>query len=131
MNLKVVSVTAIAVAAFAASAVAHHSFAMFDADKTVVLEGTVKEFEWVNPHSWLRIMVNDEKAGRPVLWAVELSSPSRLVTMGMRADSMRTGDAVSVTIHPLKDGARGGQFIQAVLADGKKVLRANARDENQ
>jgi hypothetical protein len=130
MNLKVVSLSAIAAAAFAASALAHHSFAMFDAQKTVVLEGTVKEFEWVNPHSWLRIMVNDEKLGRPVLWAVELSSPSRLVTMGMRADSMRAGDAVSVTIHPLKDGARGGQFIQAVLADGKKVLRANARDEN-
>jgi hypothetical protein len=131
MNLKVVSLTAIAVAAFAASALAHHSFAMFDAQKTVVLEGTVKEFEWVNPHSWLRIMVNDEKTGRPALWAVELSSPSRLVTMGMRADSMRAGDVVSVTIHPLKDGARGGQFIQAVLADGKKILRANARDENE
>jgi len=130
MNLKVVSLSAIAAAAFAASALAHHSFAMFDAQKTVVLEGTVKEFEWVNPHSWLRIMVNDEKLGRPVLWAVELSSPSRLVTMGMRADSMKAGDAVSVSIHPLKDGARGGQFIQAVLADGKKVLRANARDEN-
>jgi hypothetical protein len=131
MNLKVVSLSALAAAAFTASAFAHHSFAMFDAQKTVVLEGTVKEFEWVNPHSWLRIMVNDEKAGRPVLWAIELSSPSRLVTMGMRADSMKAGDAVSVTIHPLKDGARGGQFIQAVLADGKKVLRANARDENQ
>ena len=130
MNWKVVSLTAIVAAAFTASALAHHSFAMFDAQKTVTLEGTVKEFEWVNPHSWLRIMVNDEKAGRPVLWAVELSSPSRLVTMGMRADSMKAGDAVSVTIHPLKDGARGGQFIQAVLADGKKVLRANARDEN-
>jgi hypothetical protein len=130
MNLKVVSLSAIAAAAFTASALAHHSFAMFDAQKTVVLEGTVKEFEWVNPHSWLRVMVNDEKLGRPVLWAVELSSPSRLVTMGMRADSMKAGDAVSVSIHPLKDGARGGQFIQAVLADGKKVLRANARDEN-
>ena len=130
MNWKLVSLTAIVAAAFTASALAHHSFAMFDAQKTVTLEGTVKEFEWVNPHSWLRIMVNDEKAGRPVLWAVELSSPSRLVTMGMRADSMKAGDAVSVTIHPLKDGARGGQFIQAVLADGKKVLRANARDEN-
>ena len=51
--------------------------------------------------------------------------------MGMRADSMRAGDAVSVTIHPMKDGTRGGQFIQAVLADGKAVLRANARDENE
>jgi hypothetical protein len=130
MNLKVVSLTAIAVAAFTASAFAHHSFAMFDAQQTVTLQGTVKEFEWVNPHSWLRIMVNDEKSGRPVLWAVELSSPSRLVTMGMRADSLKAGDAVSVTIHPLKDGARGGQFIQAVLPGGKQVIRANARDEN-
>jgi hypothetical protein len=131
MSMKVVSLTAIAVAAFTASALAHHSFAMFDAQKTVTLEGTVRQFEWVNPHSWLRVMVDAEKTGKPVLWAIELSSPSRLVTMGMRADSMRPGDVVSVTIHPMKDGSRGGQFIQAVLADGKKVLRANARDENE
>jgi hypothetical protein len=51
--------------------------------------------------------------------------------MGMRADSVRPGDAVSVTFHPMKDGARGGQFIQAVLPGGKQVLRANARDENE
>jgi len=131
MNLKVVSLTAIVAAAFTAPAVAHHSFAMFDAEKTVTLQGTVKEFEWVNPHSWLRVMVNDEKTGKPVLWAIELSSPGRLVTMGMRSDSVKAGDAVSVTIHPMKDGARGGQFIQAVLPGGKEVLRANARDENQ
>ena len=131
MNLKLVSLTAVAVAACTASALAHHSFAMFDAQKTLVLEGTVKQFEWVNPHSWLRIMVNDEKTGNQVLWAIELSSPSRLVTMGLRANSMKPGDAVSVTIHPMKDGARGGQFIQAVLADGKAILRANARDENE
>jgi Family of unknown function (DUF6152) len=131
MNLKVVSMAAVAVATFTASAVAHHSFAMFDAEKTVTLQGTVKEFEWVNPHAWLRILVSDEKTGgKPVVWAVELSSPSRLVTMGMRADSMKPGDAVSVTFHPMKDGARGGQFIQAVLPSGKQVLRANARDEN-
>src|SRR5712691_9832325 len=130
MNMKVVSLTAVAVAAFTASALAHHSFAMFDQQQTVVLEGTVKEFEWVNPHSWLRFMVNDEKTGKPVLWAVELSSPSRLVTMGMRADSVKAGDAVSVTLHPMKDGSRGGQFIQAVLPGGKEVIRANARDEN-
>jgi len=131
MNWKVVSLAAIAVAACTASALAHHSFAMFDAQKTVVLEGTVKQFEWVNPHSWLRVMVNDEKSGNQVLWAIELSSPSRLVTMGLRANSIKPGDAVSVTIHPMKDGTRGGQFIQAVLADGNKVLRANARDENE
>ena len=131
MNLNVVSLSAIAVAAFAVPAIAHHSFAMFDAQKTVTLQGTVKEFEWVNPHSWLRVMVNDEKSGKPVLWAIELSSPGRLVTMGMRSDSVKAGDVVSVTIHPMKDGTRGGQFIQAVLPGGKEVIRANARDENE
>ncbi|HEY6259358.1 MAG TPA: DUF6152 family protein [Xanthobacteraceae bacterium] len=133
MNLKVVSLTAIAaIAVFASSAPApaHHSFAMFDADQTVTLEGTVKELEWTNPHSWLRILVKDEKTGQPVLWALELSSPARLKRMGMSADSVKAGDAVSVTFHPLKDGARGGQFLQAVLPGGKQVVRANAGDEN-
>jgi hypothetical protein len=131
MNLKVVSLTALVAAASTAPAIAHHSFAMFDAAQTITLQGTVKEFEWRNPHSWLRVMVNDEKTGRQVLWALELSSPSRLVTMGMRADSVKPGDSVSVTFHPMKDGTRGGQFIQAVLPGGKQVIRANARDENE
>src|SRR5947208_12312740 len=131
MNLKVVSLTAVAVAAFTTSALAHHSFSMFDAQQTITLEGTVKEFEWVNPHAWLRVLVKDKNTGQPALWVLELSSPSRLVTMGMRADSVRAGDEVSVTFHPLRNGSRGGQFIQAVLPGGKKVLRANARDENE
>ena len=131
MNLKAVSLIAIAVAAFTAPAIAHHSFAMFDDTKTVTLSGTVKEFEWVNPHSWLRVMVNDEKSGKPALWALELSSPSRLVTMGMHADSVKPGDVVSVTFHPMKDGTRGGQFMQATLPGGKQIIRANARDENE
>ena len=131
MNLKAVSLIAIAVAAFTAPAIAHHSFAMFDDTKTVTLSGTVKEFEWVNPHSWLRVMVNDEKTGKAALWALELSSPSRLVTMGMHADSVKPGDMVSVTFHPMKDGTRGGQFMQATLPGGKQIIRANARDENE
>ena len=136
MRLKAVSLTAVAVAAFTTlafttPALAHHSFAMFDAEQTVTLQGTVKEFEWTNPHAWLRVIVKDKNTGQPVLWALELSSPSRLVTMGMRADSVRAGDAVSVTFHPMKDGTRGGQFIQAVLPGGKQVIRANAGDENE
>jgi len=131
MNMKVVSLSAIVLAAYAVPAIAHHSFAMFDAQKTLTLEGTVKELEWTNPHAWLRIMVNDEKLGRPVLWAFEMSSPGRLVTMGMRADSVRPGDKVSVTFHPMRDGSRGGQFMQAKLPNGQEVIRANARDENE
>jgi hypothetical protein len=104
---------------------------MFDATKNVTLQGTVKEFEWTNPHSWLRVNVMDEKTGKTVLWALELSSPARLTTMGMHADSVKPGDKVSVTFHPMRDGTRGGQFIQAELPGGKQVVRANARDENE
>jgi len=130
MNLKAVALSAAAVTALVTPAPAHHSFAMFDADKTVTLQGTVKEFEWTNPHSWLHIMVRDEATGQQGVWALELSSPARLKRMGMSADSVKPGDAVSVTFHPLKDGARGGQFLQAVLPDGKQIIRANAGDEN-
>ena len=130
MNFRTLCLAGIAVAC-AAPAFAHHSFAMFDATKTVTLQGTVREFEWTNPHSWLRVMVNDEKTGRPVMWALEMSSPARLITMGMKADSVKAGDEVSVTFHPMKDGTRGGQFIQAMLPGGKAVVRANARDENE
>jgi hypothetical protein len=131
MNLKLVSLAAVTAAAFAAPAFAHHSFAMFDAQKTVTVQGTVKEFEWTNPHAWLRVMVKDEKAGTGAVWALELSSPARLKTMGMSADSVKPGDAVSVTFHPMKDGSRGGQFMEAVLPNGQRVIRANARDENE
>jgi hypothetical protein len=65
MNLKVVSLTASAVAAFTMPALAHHSFSMFDAQQTITLEGTVKEFEWVNPHAWLRVIVKDKNTGQP------------------------------------------------------------------
>jgi len=130
MKFGALCVAMIAAASFSAPAGAHHSFAMFDATKTVTLQGTVKEFEWTNPHSWLRVNVADDKSGKTVLWALELSSPARLTTMGMHADSVHPGDKVSVTFHPMRDGTRGGQFIQAELPGGKQVIRANARDEN-
>ena len=131
MKLKALSLAAIATFALAVPSSAHHSFAMFDAAKDVTLKGTVKEFEWTNPHSWLRVTVTDEKTGKPVLWALELSSPARLTTMGMHRDSVKAGDQVSVTFHPMKDGTRGGQFMSAVLPGGKNVIRAEAKDENE
>jgi hypothetical protein len=131
MNFKAFCLAAITASAIGAPAFAHHSFAMFDAEKTFTMKGTVKEFEWTNPHSWLRVTVLDEKTGKPLLWALEMSSPARLTTMGMHSNSVKVGDAVSVTFHPMRDGTRGGQFIQATLPDGKAIVRANAKDENE
>ena len=116
MNLKVVSLTAMVAASFAAPAIAHHSFAMFDAEKTVTLQGTVKEFEWVNPHSWLRVIAADERTGKPMLWTLELGAPSQLITTGIYANSFRPGDVVSVTFHPRKDGSRTGLVVRGAVA---------------
>ena len=131
MKFRALSLATIAAAIFVMPASAHHSFAMFDAQKEVTMSGTVKEFEWTNPHSWLRVTVNDAKTGKPVLWALELSSPARLTTMGMHADTVKAGDVVSVTFHPMKDGTRGGQFMAAKLPNGKNIIRAEAKDENE
>ena len=90
---------------------------MFDGGKTVTLDGTVKEFELVNPHSWIDIMVPNE-AGVPQEWSFEMGSPAQLSTQGMKADSIKTGDKVTLRAHPMKDGSRGGQFMSATMADG-------------
>ena len=114
MNVKVVSVAAVAAVACTVSARAHHSFAMFDAAKTVTLQGTVTDYRWANPHAWLHVVAGDGKTGRSASWAIELDSPARLATMGIRADYVKAGDAVLVTFHPARDGTRRGQFVQAV-----------------
>ena len=127
MKFKALAFVAFAAAALSAPASAHHSFAMFDAEKNVTLTGTVKEFEWTNPHSWLRVMVDDQATGKPMQWAVEMGSPAQQAQRGWKPDSVRPGDKVSVTIHPLKDGSRGGQFLSAVLPNGQTLSNPGRR----
>jgi Family of unknown function (DUF6152) len=123
MKLTAISLAAIAAVAFVAPAFAHHSFAMFDQDKTVTFKGTVKEFEWSNPHVWLRVMVVDQATGKALQYAFEMGSVRRSMLDGWKADSVKPGDTITVTIHPLKDGARGGMYLSAALASGKSFGR--------
>jgi hypothetical protein len=131
MRQKLLSLSVVAVSIFALPAAAHHSFAMFDAANPMTMTGTVQEFEWANPHSWLRVMIEDEELGREVLWAFELGSPVQQTRVGWSADSLKPGDTVTVLIHPLKDGARAGGLITATLSDGRVLgnggLRPNAQ----
>src|SRR5258706_12645985 len=90
------------------------------------MTGTVKEFEWTNPHSWLRITVEDQ--GKSLQWALEMGSPAQQARVGWKPDSVKAGDKVSVTIHPLKDGSRGGQFMSAVLPNGQKLGNGGQRN---
>jgi Family of unknown function (DUF6152) len=112
-----------AVAAFTAPVFAHHSFSMFDQEKTVTLKGTVKSFEWTNPHAWIRLMVLDAKTSKEVEYAFEMGSVIRSTKDGWKSDTIRPGDVISVTMHPLKDGSRGGMYIAAELPNGKRMGR--------
>jgi Family of unknown function (DUF6152) len=111
---------AVATVALAVPAVAHHSFSMFDMQKEIVLTGEVKDFQWTNPHIWVQVLVKDA-AGKTVEWSIEGNSPSTLSRQGWSKRSLKAGDTVTVTVHPLRDGQPGGSLMKIVLADGTVV----------
>jgi hypothetical protein len=96
---------------------AHHSFAMFDRSKTVTLVGVVKEWQWLNPHSWLQLYVTDA-SGAVVEWSIEGRSPNVLSRRGWNRNMLKPGDKVTVVAYPLKTGAPSGAFAKLTLASG-------------
>jgi hypothetical protein len=99
-------------------AAAHHSAAMFDRDKQVSLTGTIVQFEWSNPHSWIQIDVPNENGGMD-RWSVECNSPNNLVRQGWKSTSLKPGDKVTILIHPLRNGDKGGSFLSVTLPSGE------------
>jgi hypothetical protein len=123
MRLKLIMLAiGAALAASTGAALAHHSFAMFDSDKQVTLAGTVKEFQWTNPHAWIMLTVADPQ-GRPALWAIEMGGPGQLAHAGWNAGTLSSGMDVKVSIHPLRDGTNGGQFLGLTFPDGRQLGR--------
>jgi hypothetical protein len=96
---------------------AHHSFAMFDQSQQVTLKGTVREFQWTNPHAWIHLDVPDA-TGVKDTWQVELNSPNNLKRQGWKSTSIKPGDQVTLVLNPLKDGSKGGLFVSITLPDG-------------
>ena len=121
VSKKMLALAGVAVVSLAAAAPAsaHHSFAMFDNQKNVTLEGTIKEFQWTNPHSWVQIVVKDA-SGKDVEWSIEGGSPNGLARSGWKRTSIKPGDKAVVVIHPLKDGTAGGSLV-TVTINGVKV----------
>lgn len=113
--------------ALVAPASAHHSFAMFDPAKTVTLNGTIKEFRWVNPHVSLFVLA-DHPGAAPELWSVELTSPGNLTRLGWTRKSLSPGDKVAVEVNPLRDGQKGGGFRKLTLVSTGQVLVARLID---
>lgn len=113
------------VVALAAPVLAHHSAAGIDRTKTLVVSGTVKEFRWTNPHSWIDLDVTDEK-GVSTTWSVEMTSPTFLVRAGWKRSTLKAGDKVSVTLRPFRNGDPGGLFVSVTLADGQTLGERSA-----
>jgi hypothetical protein len=124
MRFRIV-MTAIALFGFAAPMGAHHSAAGIDRSKTVTLVGTVKEFGWRNPHSYMEIDVPNE-SGQTVTWKVEMTSPAFLIRAGWKATTLKPGDKVTVKVFPLRDGEPGGLFQSVTLAGGQVLTERAA-----
>jgi len=101
---------------------AHHSFAMFDPQHPIQLEGTVKSWEFTNPHSWLVLMVM--RGDTPIEYNVEGSSVNTLIRQGFGPHTFAPGDKITVVISPLKSGADGGAFVKAIKADGTTLTES-------
>ena len=109
-----------ALALIAGPILAHHSFAMFDRDNQVDLEGVVQEFRFVNPHTFIYLAVKQDDGGT-VIWSLEGQSPSTLVRDGWTNKTLKPGDEIKMRIAPLRSGAPGGAFAtdQISFRDGR------------
>jgi hypothetical protein len=105
-----------------APASAHHSFAMFEPTKTLTFKGTVKTFQWTNPHVILWVLVQPDGGGAAQEWSLETTSPGVLTRAGWTRQSLKAGDRVSVVLSPLRDGSRGGSLNSVTLLDTGQTL---------
>jgi len=120
MSLKLLSLAAVSTIAFVLPAWGHHSGVMYDRDNPLSLEATVKEFVITNPHSWLYLIVTDE-TGQTHEWALETSSPASLARRGWTQETLTSGEEISVTFRPMRDGSLGGELETVTLADGQTL----------
>ena len=105
----------------ASSVWAHHSMTGFDRTKTITLTGTVKEFKWANPHSWIDLQVPNDKGGVDD-WNLEMTAPGILARGGWKSTMLKPGDKVTIQAHPLVSGEIGGQFVSVTLPNGTTML---------
>jgi hypothetical protein len=98
---------------------AHHSFAMFDRASDMVLTGSVKEFIWANPHTYIQLIA--DKDGQN--WSIEAGGLNGLERDNWRRDSLQPGDKITVHIHPLRNGAPGGEMMWVLKPDGTTLSK--------
>lgn len=99
-----------------APAQAHHSFGMFDNTKEMWIAGTIKEFQWTNPHAWIQVLVVDAE-GNTVEWSLEGGNPNILARNGWNRTVLQPGDKVRILLYPLRSGEQGGSLVEVHKED--------------
>ncbi len=106
----------------AGAALAHHSPVMFDQTQPRTMTGIVREFQWTNPHSYIQLVVKNDR-GQDEEWSLEMGASVYLYNLGWRPSSVKAGDTLTVTFAPLRKGGNGGLLLKAATADGKQIGR--------
>ena len=109
--------------ALGGAAIAHHSFAMFDQENPIELAGSVQEFKFTSPHTFIVLEVKADD-GSTMIWTLEGASPSFLVRDGWSSQSLKSGDQIKLSIDPLRSGAPGGAWTsqRVTFSDGRPVV---------
>ena len=100
-----------------APATSHHSNVAYEVTKVITITGVVKSFEWVNPHTWLHVVVDDGKGGK-VEWECEGRAPGVLGRAGWSRTILKPGEMVTVDMSPAKDGSKTSIIARVTKADG-------------
>lgn len=95
--------------------------AMFDDSKVLSLTGTVREFQWTNPHCYIQLVVRNEQ-GVEEEYSIEMNSPLQLMGGGWKKSTVKPGDKITVKIHPLRNGDKGGDIVDATTPEGKPLV---------
>jgi len=109
------------IAGGAGLALAHHSFAAFDISAQRTVTGTIKKFDWTNPHTWVWLDVVNEQ-GVVETWGIEGMSPNYLARRGWTRTTLKAGDKITVTVRPMKSGEKGGMFVNAKRPGGETLV---------
>jgi hypothetical protein len=120
MRFQYAGAVATALALTTGPAQAHHSFAMFDMTKEVTVTGTVRQFQWTNPHAYIQLIAKDA-GGHDVEYSLEMGAPMYLYARGWRPSSIRAGMRITVTLNPLRNGRPGGVVRDVAGPDGKPI----------
>ena len=117
MKKRSVFLVAVSALTVSVTALAHHSFASYDVSQQKLVEGTVTQWNYNNPHSWLMIEAPDAK-GQMTIWSFEGAAIVHAARQGVNGTTYKKGEKVRVVMHPMRDGRNAGAMCFVMKQDG-------------